>query len=100
MTAVSIVRFIEFMPLDAQEHWSRNQVVSQAEIVERIGAVYPIEPVDRGHQPSERFRYLDGAGEVGSSRASPGRSASRVTGSASPLTAASGTACSRSTTPT
>jgi len=60
-----IVRFIEFMPLDAQEQWSRDQVVSQAEIVERIGAVYPIEAVNRGHQPSERFRYLDGAGEVG-----------------------------------
>jgi cyclic pyranopterin phosphate synthase len=60
------VRFIEVMPLDAQEGWTRSQVVTQAEIVEAIGAVYPIEPVgNRGHEPAERFRYLDGRGEVG-----------------------------------
>ena len=59
------VRFIEFMPLDAGEGWSSGQVVSQAEIVAAIDAVYPLEPVPRGHQPAERFRYVDGAGEIG-----------------------------------
>jgi cyclic pyranopterin phosphate synthase len=59
------VRFIEFMPLDAEGAWRPDQVMSQAEILERIGAVFPLEPVGRGHEPAERFRYLDGAGEVG-----------------------------------
>jgi GTP 3',8-cyclase len=59
------VRFIEWMPLDADQHWRSDAVVSQAEIVAAIDAVYPIEPVTRGHQPAERFRYRDGRGEVG-----------------------------------
>ena len=49
------VRFIEWMPLDADERWRSNAVVSQAEIVAAIGAVFPIDPVARGHQPAERF---------------------------------------------
>jgi cyclic pyranopterin phosphate synthase len=59
------VRFIEWMPLDAEEHWRKGAVVSQAEIVAAIDAVFPIEPVARGHQPAERFVYRDGGGEVG-----------------------------------
>jgi GTP 3',8-cyclase len=59
------VRFIEWMPLDADEHWKSGAVVSQAEIVAAIGAVFPLDPVARGHQPAERFVYRDGAGEVG-----------------------------------
>jgi cyclic pyranopterin phosphate synthase len=59
------VRFIEFMPLDAGGGWNGDQVVSQAEVVAAIGAVYPVEPIVRAHEPAERFRYLDGAGEVG-----------------------------------
>ncbi len=60
-----VVRFIEFMPLDADHGWSRDGVVGQDEIVDAISAVHPLEPVERGHQPAERFRYLDGGGEVG-----------------------------------
>ncbi len=59
------VRFIEWMPLDASDAWTNEQVVTQAEIVERIGAVHPLEPIQRGSEPAERFRYLDGRGEVG-----------------------------------
>jgi cyclic pyranopterin phosphate synthase len=59
------VRFIEWMPLDGGDAWSNDQVVTQAEIIERIQAVHPLEPVRRGSEPAERFRYLDGAGEVG-----------------------------------
>jgi GTP 3',8-cyclase len=60
------VRFIEFMPLDAQGGWTRDQVVAQDEIVAAIDAVYPLEPVaSRGAEPAERFRYRDGGGEVG-----------------------------------
>jgi cyclic pyranopterin phosphate synthase len=60
-----VVRFIEFMPLDADGSWSADMVVSGTEIIEAIGAVYPLEPVTRGHEPAERFRYRDGRGEIG-----------------------------------
>lgn len=62
------VRFIEFMPLDASGEWTDQQVVTHAEIVDRIGQVFPIEAVDRarhGSAPADRFRYLDGGGEIG-----------------------------------
>jgi len=59
------VRFIEWMPLDGGEGWSNDQVVPQAEIVARLHARFPLEPLRRGHEPAERFRYLDGRGEVG-----------------------------------
>jgi cyclic pyranopterin phosphate synthase len=59
------VRFIEFMPLDGGDAWTNDQVVTQAEILRRIGAVFPLEAVARGHEPAERYRYLDGRGEVG-----------------------------------
>jgi len=57
------VRFIEFMPLDADAGWQQGKVVPQAEIVRRIGAVLPLEPVVRGSEPAEQFRYLDRAGD-------------------------------------
>jgi len=59
------VRFIEFMPLDADHRWSPGQVVPSAEIVAAVDAVFPTEPVRRGSEPAERHRYLDGAGEIG-----------------------------------
>jgi cyclic pyranopterin phosphate synthase len=60
------VRFIEFMPLDARGEWSPDRVVGRDEIVERIGAVFPLEPVGRPDgAPAERFRFADGHGEIG-----------------------------------
>lgn len=59
------VRFIEFMPLDAEERWSHDQVVPSAEIVAAIGAEFPVHSVERGSDPAERFAYDDGEGEVG-----------------------------------
>jgi cyclic pyranopterin phosphate synthase len=60
------VRFIEFMPLDAEGHWINDKVVSQDEIVARISAVHPLEPVPaRGAAPADRWRFLDGGGTVG-----------------------------------
>lgn len=60
------VRFIEFMPLDAEGHWISDKVVGQDEIVARIGAVHPLESVPaRGAAPADRWRYLDGGGTVG-----------------------------------
>jgi cyclic pyranopterin phosphate synthase len=59
------VRFIEWMPLDAQERWQEGAVVSQAEILAAIEAVHPVDPIQRGSEPAERFAYRDGRGEVG-----------------------------------
>jgi cyclic pyranopterin phosphate synthase len=60
-----MVRFIEFMPLDAQEAWTERQVVTYDEIRRRIHDRWPIEPLERGTAPAERFRYRDGRGEIG-----------------------------------
>jgi len=57
------VRFIEFMPLDADAGWQQGKVVPQEEILRRIGEVFPVEPIVRGSAPAERFRYLDRAGD-------------------------------------
>jgi cyclic pyranopterin phosphate synthase len=62
------VRFIEYMPLDAAHAWERPDVVPAAEIVERIGAVFPLEPVgarDDDPAPADRYRFTDGHGEIG-----------------------------------
>lgn len=73
------IRFIEFMPLDAEGQWTRDDVVSSEEILDRIDAVFPLERAQRrgdtdgqserqpaGHiEPAERVRYLDGHGDVG-----------------------------------
>jgi cyclic pyranopterin phosphate synthase len=60
------VRFIEFMPLDAQGGWLNNAVVGQDEIVSTIHNVFPLEQLpSRGAAPADRWRYLDGRGTVG-----------------------------------
>jgi len=60
------MRFIEFMPLDADDGWSPGTVVPGAEVIAAIDTVYPLEPVElRGAAPAERFRYRDGRGEIG-----------------------------------
>jgi GTP 3',8-cyclase len=61
------LRFIEFMDVGTTNGWVRDRVVPAGEIVGRLHARWPIEPVDRDHagEVAERYRYLDGAGEVG-----------------------------------
>ncbi len=64
------MRFIEFMPLDADEEWSADRVVPAAEILERIDAVYPLVAVDGANDgptpdPARRHAYADGRGDVG-----------------------------------
>lgn len=62
-----VVRFIEFMPLDGQGEWDRDQLVPGREVFERISAVWPLEAVADPHRlaPAERFRFVDGRGEIG-----------------------------------
>jgi cyclic pyranopterin phosphate synthase len=56
------VRFIEYMDVGGATHWSREQVVSRAEMLERLAARYgPIEPIrEETSAPAERFRMADG----------------------------------------
>jgi cyclic pyranopterin phosphate synthase len=60
------VRFIEFMPLDADRTWTRDKVLPNAEIVAMIDAVYPLEAVGRErHGTARRYRFADGNGGMG-----------------------------------
>ena len=59
------IRFIEFMPLDADDRWQRSAVVPSSEVLERVALEFPIEEIAHGPEPASRFRYTDGAGEIG-----------------------------------
>ncbi|MDP8944292.1 MAG: GTP 3',8-cyclase MoaA [Actinomycetota bacterium] len=60
------VRFIEFMPLDADRSWSPDAVLTGEEIRASIGAVYPLEELPRQPSATARvFRFADGHGEIG-----------------------------------
>ena len=62
-----IVRFIEYMDVGSSNGWRMDEVVPSAQVVRRIGARWPLEPVDANYpgEVAERWRYLDGAGEIG-----------------------------------
>ncbi|GAB3614041.1 GTP 3',8-cyclase MoaA [Humibacter ginsengisoli] len=62
-----VLRFIEYMDVGATNGWRLDEVVPSREIVERIGAVHPIEPVAPAApgETAARWRYLDGSGEFG-----------------------------------
>lgn len=62
-----IVRFIEFMDVGASNGWRMNDVLPSREVIERIHATYPLEQAEANYagEVAERWRYRDGAGEVG-----------------------------------
>jgi cyclic pyranopterin phosphate synthase len=62
-----IARFIEYMDVGATNGWRMDDVVPAAEILARIDAAFPIEPIDAnyGGEVAQRWRYRDGSGEVG-----------------------------------
>ena len=55
------VRFIEYMPLDAQHAWERAKVVPSARLLEAIDAVYPLVAEGPDHEPAASYRFADGA---------------------------------------
>jgi cyclic pyranopterin phosphate synthase len=61
------LRFIEYMDVGATNGWRLDDVVPAAEIVERISADRPLEPVDPAYrgEVARRWRYTDGSGEIG-----------------------------------
>ena len=62
-----IVRFIEFMDVGNSNDWRLDEVVPATDVVERIHAVFPLEPAAPTYQGevASRWRYRDGAGEIG-----------------------------------
>jgi GTP 3',8-cyclase len=61
-----VVRFIEFMPLDADGLWRGDDVLTGAEIRAIIEERWPLEPIPaKASSTARRFRFLDGAGEIG-----------------------------------
>jgi len=62
-----VLRFIEYMDVGHTNGWRLDDVVPADEIVRRIGEAFPLAPVDAAYrgEVARRYRYLDGAGEVG-----------------------------------
>ena len=62
-----IVRFIEYMDVGSSNGWRLDDVVSAEEMLDAIHAVFPLEPIPPNYpgEVANRFRFLDGAGEVG-----------------------------------
>ena len=60
------VRFIEFMPLDADQEWSEGAVLNGDEVRRLIDAAYPLEELPRERSATARvYRFADGEGEIG-----------------------------------
>ena len=62
------IRFIEFMPLDADGKWRRDRVIAGADVLEMIRERYQLVALDAGgedHAPATRYAFADGRGEVG-----------------------------------
>jgi cyclic pyranopterin phosphate synthase len=62
-----VVRFIEFMDVGSTNGWRMDDVVPSEEVVGRISAAFPLEAIDAnyGGEVAQRWRYLDGSGEIG-----------------------------------
>ncbi|MCI2809186.1 GTP 3',8-cyclase MoaA [Eoetvoesiella caeni] len=62
-----ILRFIEYMDVGSTNGWNLAEVLTGAQILQRIGERFPVEPVhaDYRGEVAARWRYLDGAGEIG-----------------------------------
>jgi cyclic pyranopterin phosphate synthase len=62
-----IVRFIEFMDVGNRNHWSNDMVVPSSELVAKIQARWPMQPVSENYhgEVAQRWRFDDGGGEVG-----------------------------------
>lgn len=62
-----VLRFIEYMDVGDTNGWRMDEVLPSAEVIRRIAAEFPLEPIDPHYvgETAERWRYLDGAGEIG-----------------------------------
>jgi cyclic pyranopterin phosphate synthase len=56
-----VVRFIEYMPLDAQHAWERGKVVPSSKILDAVSAVYPLTRAAADREPATSYAFADGA---------------------------------------
>ena len=63
----AVLRFIEYMDVGATNGWRMNEVLPSNQVIERLQAEFPVVAIDPNYsgETAERWRYLDGAGEVG-----------------------------------
>jgi len=61
------VRFIEFMDVGSSNGWDMTQVIPSKEVIAKIHAVFPLEPMQANYpgEVAQRWRYQDGSGEIG-----------------------------------
>ena len=62
-----VLRFIEYMDVGATNGWRMDEVLPSAEVIERIAAEFPLEPIGANvsGETAERWCYRDGSGEIG-----------------------------------
>jgi len=62
-----ILRFIEYMDVGHSNGWRLDEVIAADEILETIGAEFPLQPMapTKPGEVAERYRYTDGGGEIG-----------------------------------
>jgi cyclic pyranopterin phosphate synthase len=62
-----VLRFIEYMDVGSSNRWRPDEVVPAAELVARVHARWPLQPLPARHpgETARRWRYADGGGEIG-----------------------------------
>ncbi len=63
----AVLRFIEYMDVGATNGWRMDEVLPSAQVIARINAEFPLTAIDPNYigETAERWRYADGAGEIG-----------------------------------
>jgi cyclic pyranopterin phosphate synthase len=63
----AVLRFIEYMDVGASNGWNMAEVLPSAEVIARLAADTPLEPLGRhtAGETAQRWRYTDGSGEIG-----------------------------------
>lgn len=63
----AVLRFIEFMDVGNHNQWSLRQVFTAQQIIDRIHAQYPLQPLHANYhgEVAKRWRHVDGKGEIG-----------------------------------
>jgi cyclic pyranopterin phosphate synthase len=62
-----VLRFIEYMDVGASNGWRMDEVLPSADVVRRLDAEFPLEPLEASApgETAQRWRYADGGGEIG-----------------------------------
>ncbi|MBK6470062.1 MAG: GTP 3',8-cyclase MoaA [Betaproteobacteria bacterium] len=62
-----VLRFIEYMDVGATNGWCMDEVLPSAQVVERLSAAFPLQPLEASApgETAQRWRYADGGGEIG-----------------------------------